>query len=171
MTEASEARVLRRDVDHQGQPATLVNEADPDGRSVTHVRVHNTVLDRLWRDGEGSITREQYDAGTKFQRAYQLAGLGAKYATLGQDRVSGGRHEMTDRQVKAYEEVSAALSSLSLTNRSACEFVVGIGLGIREWARRWRVSGGRLSDTQARRLVAGALTELALYYGMTKRSS
>ncbi|MDJ0950633.1 MAG: DUF6456 domain-containing protein [Alphaproteobacteria bacterium] len=165
---APPARILRRDIVYQQRDAVIVDEADPDGRPVEHIRVYNTVLDRLWRDGEGSITREQFDAGVRFHRHYTLAGLGPRYGRIDPDRVRGGVSDITEQQAWAWNKVTEALAGLTETGQSAAEFVIGMGHAIGEWARRMRQNGKSMSDEKARGVVHIVLEQLARHYGFLR---
>jgi hypothetical protein len=139
---------------------------DP-GRALVQVRDDH--LAWLWSRGE--VARHEYEAGRRWQRAYELAQLGgARGIDPTRERVDGGRPPDVpgEAQLRAMRDLEASRAQLGARGYRLMEDICGRGLSLREAARaRWLVTR-RGRDYLGRRFRE-CLHELAVLWGMATR--
>ncbi len=135
--------------------------------AVRRVRRTVDVLSAMQRNG--TITGDMAVAGRRFQSSFQaghlMAGGQSSFLRLPTRARPTGRQGTTDNALDARRVVGDAIKLLgghgSLPS-SAVWFVLGVGLSVKEWARRVRFGQGRaLSEEVARGIVVAALAVLA----------
>jgi hypothetical protein len=112
-----------------------------------------------------------YEAGRRWQRAYELAQLGgARGIDPTRERVDGGRPPDVpgEAQLRAMRDLEASRAQLGARGYRLMEDICGRGLSLREAARaRWLVTR-RGRDYLGRRFRE-CLHELAVLWGMATR--
>ena len=137
-----------------------------DGR-VRQARRTVDVLSAMLRNG--TITRDMAAAGRRFQSCFEaghvMGGGESSFLRLPTRQRPTGATPASDVALDARRTIGEAIRLLgghgSLPS-SAVWFVLGVGLSVREWARRVRFGQGRvLSEEVARGIVVAALAVLA----------
>ena len=117
----------------------------------------------------GTITGDMAVAGRRFQSSFQaghlMAGGRSSFLRLPSSQRATGPRGAGDNALDARRAVGDAIKLLgghgSLPS-SAVWFVLGVGLSVKEWARRVRFGQGRaLGEEVARGIVIAALAVLA----------
>jgi hypothetical protein len=143
-----------------------VHERDPDGRTVLHHRVVDT-LARMRK--AGTIDAPMLDAGREFQRSFLLARFDPLRAVdLLRVPGSGREPEPGNMQMAARNRVHRALLALGGHDSPAgsCAWhVLGCGWSLREWAlgQGWR--GRPVRQEHAQGILIAVLGLLATQYG------
>lgn len=130
-------------------------------------RVRQSPLAR-YRD-RGVITTEQYMAGDRFSRDYELASdvIGpSPVRAVAWDSAGGGSKDITERQAGQYEQYRRAVQALGQHLGLVVEAVCCYGQTCEEWATQHR-----LSRSDATAWLRLGLEILAGHYGYLRRPS
>ena len=140
--------------------AELVRDSDPDGRIVVHaIVVTQWPLDRYAKREQ--IDPDQYDAGERLRKDWHRSGMMPRMtADLARETGLGGRSEMTDEQVAAWQRYKRAIQTVGLILSPILVHVCCMGWPADDWAKsRGRPQGDGIA---ALRL---ALDALCVHYG------
>jgi hypothetical protein len=153
----------------RGQELEEVLEKNPDGRTV----VHGRLVDSLGRVRKSAaIDQAMYDAARAFQAAFAVANLDPlRAAPLLRVQGTGREPDLNERQLDARRRVHAALQALGGINSPAgsCVWhVVGLQRSLREWALRMGWNGRPVRQEQAQGILIAALGMLAMHFGYEK---
>jgi hypothetical protein len=116
----------------------------------------------------GAIGARERVAGETFQRLFRIAALDPLHAA-GMAHRSHARPMEALTRVWARERVNQALDALGGLGSpcgTACWFVLGCEMSIREWALRKGWGGRPIREEVAKGTLVGALGVLARHYGL-----
>lgn len=154
-----------------GPVSEAIRGQDPEtGRPATQRRMVDSLGQML---ANGSITPAMHEAGYMFRTQFRAAMLDSiRVSAL--VRVSGGSDDgPTEHQAAARRRVAEALSMFGGTD-TACGsclwHVVGMECSVREWAGRQGWGGRSINHVQGQGILVGALSVLAVHYGLVPRS-
>ena len=120
--------------------ARWVEDSDPDGSRVVHLRVDTQrQIDRL--SAAGRINPEQHMAGTTLRNDWEFAGWAMGHLKASKLEIVG--HSVTEElaSMGAYEEYKLAMAQVARDDRSLLQNVVIFDHDLDAWARKWRCDG------------------------------
>ena len=132
-----------------------------------------SLLQKLERRGD--ISPEHRQAGEIFARLFRIAQFDPLRSPSwlrqgGGTAVPNGGHHTERAQQKIYDAVTAC-GGMHSPAGCAAWFVLGVELSIRDWALREGWNGRQLNESVAKGILLGALSVLALHFGVERRKS
>ena len=131
------------------------------------------LLQKLERRGD--ISPEHRQAGELFARLFRSAQLDPLRAPSwlrqgGAPDTSDGGHHTERAKQKIYDAITAC-GGMHSPAGCAAWFVLGVELSIRDWALREGWNGRQLNESVAKGILLGALSVLALHFGLERRKN
>lgn len=129
------------------------------------------LLQKLERRGD--ISPEHRQAGELFSRLFRRAHLDPLRSPSwlrqggGRDTSDGGHH--TERAQQKIHDAVTACGGMHSPAGCAAWFILGVEMSIRDWALREGWNGRSLNEAVAKGILLGALSVLALHFGLERR--
>jgi hypothetical protein len=128
------------------------------------------LLQKLERRGD--ISSEHRQAGELFARLFRRAHLDPLRASSwlrqgGGPPTPNGAHHTDHAQQKIHDAVTAC-GGMHSPAGCAAWFVLGVEMSIRDWALREGWNGRALNESVAKGILLGALSVLALHFGVER---
>ena len=131
------------------------------------------LLQKLERRGD--ISAEHRQAGEHFSRLFRLGHLDPLRAPSWMRQAGGSSipnaAEHTARAQRQIYDAVTACGGMNSPAGCAAWYILGVEMSIRDWATREGWNGRPLRPEVAKGILLGALSVLALHFGLEKRKS
>lgn len=126
-------------------------------------------------ESRGDISPEHRAAGEQFARLFRIAQLDPLRAPswlrqAGGTAIADGGHHTERAKTQIYDAVTAC-GGIHSPAGCAAWFILGLELSVRDWALREGWNGRSLNESVAKGILLGALSVLALHFGVERRKS